>query len=227
MFVLFADATDAHSSEIYNAAVGDDSPSDRRRMACGLCSLFSFIFIIFLLFFLLLLDHVFFHRFRYSRRTATSFFFSAGQLRIIGTASSFQYIPKLLFWLFFFFYMPVRPVFIHPNEQRFLLYGDLRFPLPISFMDIMTRKWPLAKAVYIEHQVLYNSSTIIYILPRLSSSASSLSLSALFTHIRLILSTFSTLQRRPSKRPSKLLCILIWMANGWEDVVGNLLAFIV
>jgi hypothetical protein len=46
---------------------------------------------------------------------------------------------------------------------------------------------------------LYNSSTIIYILPRLSSSASS-SLSALFTHIRLILYTFSTLQRRPSKR---------------------------
>lgn len=168
----------------------------------------------------------FFHRFRYSRRTATSFFFSAGQLRIIGTASSFQYIPKLLFWHFFFFICLFdRYLFTQMNNDSSSM--DLRFPLPISFMDIMTRKWPLAKAVYIEHQVLYNSSTIIYILPRLSSSASSLSLSALFTHIRLILSTFSTLQRRPSKRPSKLLCILIWMANGWEDVVGNLLAFIV
>lgn len=126
MFVLFADATDAHSSEIYNAAVGDDSPSDRRRMACGLCSLFL-LFYYFCCFFFYY-SHVF-HRFRSSRRTATSFFFSAGQLRIIGTRPVFNIFQN---FFSYFFYMPVRPVFIQPNEQRFLLYG-YTLPLPLFY----------------------------------------------------------------------------------------------
>lgn len=222
MFVLFADATDAHSSEIYNAAVGDDST--QRPTTNGLRVVFTIFFYFYYIFV------VFSTTTRPCFFSSLSLFQTNGHLLLLFRRSvayyrngvQFSIYSKTSFLTFFFFYMPVRPVFIHPNEQRFLLYGDLRFPLPISFMDIMTRKWPLAKAVYIEHQVLYNSSTIIYILPRLSSSASSLSLSALFTHIRLILSMFSTLQRRPSKRPSKLLCILIWMANGWEDVVSEI-----
>lgn len=215
MFVLFADATDAHSSEIYNAAVGDDSPSDRRRMACGLCSLFSFLFIIFLLFFILLLDHVF---------SSLSLFQTNGHLLLLFRRSvayyrngvQFSIYSKTSFLTFFFICLFDRYLFTQMNNDSSSM--DLRFPLPISFMDIMTRKWPLAKAVYIEHQILYNSSTIIYILPRLSSSASS-SLSALFTHIRLILYTFSTLQRRPSKRRPNFCAF--WF--GWQ-MAGRMLS---
>jgi hypothetical protein len=102
---------------------------------------------------------------------------------------------------------------------------DIRFPLPISFMDIMTRKWPLAKAVYIEHQVLYNSSTII-LHPPASIIIGLLSLCTVYTHPSYSLYVFD-FATPTIKTSSKLLCILIWMANGWEDVVGNLLAFIV
>ena len=81
--------------------------------------------------------------------------FSVGQLRSFRNASSFQYIPTSYFFFFFksFLFLYARSTGIYsPKWTTFSSIFPPRLYSP--FMYIMTRKWPLAKAVYIEHQNL-------------------------------------------------------------------------
>lgn len=168
-----ADATDAYSSEIYNARdVSTQRDSNRRQMAYGSSVLTVFFFIYFILLYIYFFCCLRLSPFiAFSRRMVPLF----PESWSVSERVQFS-IYSYHFFLSFHFYSSYRPVFIHPNEQHFLSSF-------VHFFFVLPNPLFCSPLLCISNTQMASSKSFIYWTSSLLTLHASLSSSAsMFTH---------------------------------------------